>query len=222
MKMIVTNKRIKEQYALEIPLADGQVIRETIQPGDTIEIVDINPWDINTYKILRNEVFVDKDLDVCFESEPDDLPCLFNFGRILVQDGGIDLGQFFDTVNFIGAAVTATPSAIPGTADITIDAVGSTALEVGDFKEYVGLTGLQNDSNLVFTIPDKAIHSPPGFQLKVYRNGVRLNPGVGNDYTVSESGGAGTGFDTITFTTGTAPRSYECLWADYTLFGAGT
>lgn len=218
MKMIITNLG-SLQYSLDVPLADGQVIRELIEPRDTIEILDIDPWDVNTYKILRNEVFVTQNLYVCFESEPDDLPCLFDFARLNLEKEGVPVAGTYSTLNFKGS-VTVVPSATPGTADITITGSSvSGVVTIDSVREYVTLLGAQDDSNLVYTIPDKAINDPPKLQLKVYRNGVRCNPGAGNDYTVSESGGAGTGYDTITFATGTAPRADECLWADYVLFG---
>jgi len=62
------------------------------------------------------------------------------------------------------------------------------------------LTGAINDSNTVFTT---ASDFTPGSEA-VYFNGVRQREGAGNDYVRSESGGAGTGYDTITFAV--APR----------------
>ncbi len=53
--------------------------------------------------------------------------------------------------------------------------------------------------------------------LAVYYNGQRLRKGASNDYTVSESGGIGTGFDTINLTF--APRSspmVDVITVDYT------
>lgn len=81
-------------------------------------------------------------------------------------------------------------------------------------RENIPLVGTQNGVNLVFTIPDLAIHDPPRSQVKVYRNGQRLLSGAVNDYVVSESGGVGTGYDTITFTSD-PPILGENLWADY-------
>lgn len=63
------------------------------------------------------------------------------------------------------------------------------------------LTGTVNGINTVFTT---AVDFVAGSEA-VYFNGIRQTPGVGNDYTISESGGAGTGYDTITFMV--APRS---------------
>ena len=84
-----------------------------------------------------------------------------------------------------------------------------------DFREGVELVGTKDGVNTVFTIPggEKAVHVPPGLQIKLYRNGFRQNLGVGNDFVVSESGGLGTGFDTVTVDP--APRNYEILLVDF-------
>jgi len=63
------------------------------------------------------------------------------------------------------------------------------------------LTGLINGVNTVFTT---SADFEAGTEA-VYFNGLRQHPGVGNDYIISESGGVGTGFDTITFAV--APRA---------------
>ena len=84
-----------------------------------------------------------------------------------------------------------------------------------DFRESNEPLGTKNGTNTVFTLPsgEKAVHVPPGLQIKLYRNGMRQNLGVGCDFTVSESGGAGTGFDTITLAV--APMAFEILLVDY-------
>lgn len=63
------------------------------------------------------------------------------------------------------------------------------------------LIGLINSANVVFATSQSFV---PGTEV-VYFNGVRQREGVGNDYVRSESGGTGTGFDTITFAI--APRN---------------
>ena len=57
----------------------------------------------------------------------------------------------------------------------------------------------------------------PGSE-RVYYNGERLQSGAGNDYTISESGGFGTGFDTIVlaFAPKPAPGNPDVLLIDYT------
>jgi hypothetical protein len=65
------------------------------------------------------------------------------------------------------------------------------------------LSGTINDANTVFT-------SSADFEAgseTVYFNGVRQTEGVGCDYVRSESGGVGTGYDTITLTVSPRNRS---------------
>lgn len=86
------------------------------------------------------------------------------------------------------------------------------------------LVGTKNGVNKVFTLPssEKAIHDVPGVQIALYYNGQRLHPvqsrdGVASDdYSVSESGGTGTGYDTVTFTH-IAPKSDDRVSSDYIL-----
>lgn len=85
------------------------------------------------------------------------------------------------------------------------------------FKQNVQLIGVKNGSNRVFTVPfpDKFINGLLGlneFRILVRHNGKGLLPGV--DYTMSESGGIGTGLDTITIIT-FKPVADSTLVADY-------
>lgn len=56
--------------------------------------------------------------------------------------------------------------------------------------------GLVDGVNATFTTPDKFVQVIPHV-IRVYRNGQRQ--ALHDDYAVSESGGNGTGYDTITF-----------------------
>lgn len=69
-------------------------------------------------------------------------------------------------------------------------------------------------SSFMLTAGGKAFHNP-SFQIEitVYLNGQRQVLGATEDYTVSESGGAGTGFDTVSFTF--TPRSADRLIVTY-------
>jgi hypothetical protein len=62
----------------------------------------------------------------------------------------------------------------------------------------VGLLGARDGVNRIFTLPneDKFVHNQPYLTIVVFVKGLRLSLLV--DYSISESGGAGTGFDTIT------------------------
>jgi len=72
--------------------------------------------------------------------------------------------------------------------------------------------GPKNGINKTFTTPEDFVQSGEKV-IRIYLNGQRLFEGVLNDYTVSESGGPGTGFDTITLAV--APLGYEIITADY-------
>jgi len=85
------------------------------------------------------------------------------------------------------------------------------------FKQHVPLEGAKDGVNRIFTVPDKFINGPFGnndFRILVRHNGRVLIAGC--DFTITESGGPGTGYDTLTFTTFT-PNSSSELIADYVI-----
>jgi len=82
---------------------------------------------------------------------------------------------------------------------------------IEDFQRRIPLIGLKNGVNVVFTTPDKFRRDI--FLEVVSRNGVSQDEGATEDYTVSESGGVGTGYDTITFAI--APFVWEKIVIDY-------
>jgi len=79
-------------------------------------------------------------------------------------------------------------------------------------KFQVELIGAKNGVNVTYLVPDKFNEE----KIRVYRNGVRqMRDDVGAcDIEVEESGGPGTGFDTIIFVD-RAPVAGENLFADY-------
>jgi hypothetical protein len=66
-------------------------------------------------------------------------------------------------------------------------------------RENLDLVGTIDGVNLVYTLPggEKGIVEALGATIKVQINGVDYF-GDGEDFTLSESGGGGTGFDTVT------------------------
>lgn len=85
------------------------------------------------------------------------------------------------------------------------------------FRQNVQLVGVLNGSNRSFIIPngEKFINGTldeDEFRIIIDHNGRRLVENI--DYVISESGGAGTGFDTIELISFT-PRSKSKLIADY-------
>ncbi|HET6495520.1 MAG TPA: hypothetical protein VFH61_09180 [Thermoleophilia bacterium] len=77
------------------------------------------------------------------------------------------------------------------------------------FRFQIDLVGTKNGVNAVFTTPEDFTIDTE----QVYYNGIRLKRGVGCDYLTSESGGLGTGYDTITLAY--APLGGENLFTDY-------
>lgn len=98
---------------------------------------------------------------------------------------------------------------------------GLEVMGVGDipfvFKQEQELVGIKNSINRVFTVPapDKFIEGSFGaneFHVLIRHNGRELVQGI--DFTISESGGASTGFDTINFVS-FIPKARSTLVADY-------
>lgn len=84
------------------------------------------------------------------------------------------------------------------------------------FRVGQNLVGAKNGVNVVYTTPglEKFDHNLPFLDISIYYNGARLT--LLDDYTVSESGGSGSGYDTILLL-GPAPLSDDHLLADYVL-----
>lgn len=76
----------------------------------------------------------------------------------------------------------------------------------------VGLVGAINGVNTVFTTPQPFLNVG-GDTAAIYFNGQRLFEGAGNDYLLAESGGPGTGWDTVTVLF--VPKPGDRLTADY-------
>lgn len=93
--------------------------------------------------------------------------------------------------------------------------------ETGDFviDETFGLAkfrmgealGPIDNFNVVFATSERFRHDPLGSSIGLYYNGQRLV--LVDDYAVSESGGPGAGFDTITTTF--TPLTSDRLYGDY-------
>lgn len=84
-------------------------------------------------------------------------------------------------------------------------------------RQGVDLVGLQNGSNRIFYTPDIFIQGNfigNDLGIEIYHNGRHLANNI--DYKTSESGGIGTGFNTITFLS-FAPISSSTLKANYSV-----
>lgn len=86
------------------------------------------------------------------------------------------------------------------------------------FRTGLDLVGTKDGSNVTFTVPlgDNFVHTPPFFTIQVYWNGVRIHSP--DDYMVVESGGFGTGYDTIVMVS--PPIVTDHLLVDYVATGA--
>lgn len=82
-----------------------------------------------------------------------------------------------------------------------------------DTRVHETPAGAVDGVNDTYTTADPFCHNPTDETINVFRNGVLQTQG--DDYTVSESGGPGTGFDTITFAVGCIPKTGEVLRVDY-------
>lgn len=74
------------------------------------------------------------------------------------------------------------------------------------------LLGDIDGSNTVFTSPYKFVHDAVRPET-LYYNGVAQDEGISDDYIASESGGVGTGFDTIIMSF--PPRVGDKLWLTF-------
>jgi hypothetical protein len=81
------------------------------------------------------------------------------------------------------------------------------------FRWDVELSGVKDGVNLTFSVPGEKFVQTGNIGIRVHLNGQRLFLGAGNDYAVSESGGPGTGYDTVILTV--PPVPWERITADY-------
>jgi hypothetical protein len=85
------------------------------------------------------------------------------------------------------------------------------------FVDEVDLIGQKNSVNRTFTTPSKflnGIYNGNNFHIHIKHNGKDVYEGF--DYTLMESGGVGTGYDTITFIS-FAPTTSSVLKANYVI-----
>jgi len=81
-----------------------------------------------------------------------------------------------------------------------------TFLATDRIRTGVGLVGVMDGLNLAFSTVERFSHNLPFLTIEVYYNGVRLT--LLNDYTISESGGLGTGYDTVILVTAPLPGDH--------------
>lgn len=85
------------------------------------------------------------------------------------------------------------------------------------WREKVPLIGMRNGANRTFYTPDKFINGSyfgNVFVITIEHNGKQLYENV--DFTIAESGGPGTGYDTINIISLT-PNTHSLLYATYAI-----
>ena len=97
---------------------------------------------------------------------------------------------------------------------LTIQVAQQLFIQVNRYRVGQSLVGAKDGVNVLYTTPglENFAHNLPFFDISVYYNGHRLK--LLDDYTVVESGGAGTGFDSILLVI-LPPESDDHLLADY-------
>jgi hypothetical protein len=115
--------------------------------------------------------------------------------EIIVTESNIELLQFDECHKqfLIDSGI------VIGVDPDTIGGGGSGSIPYA-FKQGISLIGNQNGSNISFYTPDRFINGIDGdneFKITVVRNGRTLTEN--EDYILLESGGSGTGWDTVRF-----------------------
>lgn len=101
---------------------------------------------------------------------------------------------------------------------LSLQAADQRYVAASRFRTGQQLSGPKDGTNVQFTVPvgDKFTHNLPFFSIKVYLNGVRLT--LLDDYSIAESGGYGTGYDTVVLEI--SPLPWDHLLVDYVAVGA--
>ncbi len=125
-------------------------------------------------------------------------------GDIVIVESDIDLLQFnLDQMYFLQESGISTGLQVSG--------MNMQALR----KEDIVLIGDINDINTVFQIPIGTFIQNDDYRIIVYKNGVKQL--YLNDYFIAESGGPGTGYDTVILELppATTPTPADVITADY-------
>ena len=214
-----TDAEILAEEDLVIPLMDRsprkmvRIFNYPINPGDTrdlLQIPGVQEEDIRSsllkgvlrHKFLCGDIaLVSSNIDLLQFSDKQ-RAFLFNFGFTeglvigLDELGDSSYGPDNDTIGFI-------------------ETQGGGKL-LYKWVQEVQLIGVKNSSNRTFHTPDKFIYgifiTGDQFHINIKVDGKNLYEGI--DYTLSESGGTGTGYDTIYFKT-YAPKPRNLLFATY-------
>lgn len=202
-----------EQRSFELPLADGTVIRELIDSGATLTVVDIDPYDINTDKITRDLV-TDSEINVTFQTEPDDLIGLPGAGSAAVLQS---LGQNL-TVDIATTAFN--PTFVPVLTQ-AITTSGNTALHIvfSAASFHTGFAGVNVATNYRLTLDGAPLVG--GFTLNHITNQINTGAVVRREFVVASGPHTvvaewtrfGGPFNTIRINAGSLPNLFHASMA---------
>ncbi len=160
-----------------------------VEPGltrDLLSIPEISEADIR-FGLLKGEILVK-----------------LLAKEIFVVESNIDLLQFNAAEKAFLKSVGVLIGTEIGEGQLTeelLDKINTTASGMPiTFHQNMPLIGAKNGLNRFYTTPGffiNGMYLGSEYRIEITHNGRKLDPGV--DYTVSESGGAGTGFNSITF-----------------------
>jgi hypothetical protein len=96
---------------------------------------------------------------------------------------------------------------------LSLQAASQLFIQTARFRTGQQPVGPKDGVNITFTVPvgDKFTHNLPFLSIHIYCNGVRLT--LIEDYVISESGGPGTGYDTVLLEI--PPEADDQLLVDY-------
>lgn len=98
---------------------------------------------------------------------------------------------------------------------LSLQAAQTRFIEIGRLRTGQNLVGPKDGSNVTFQVPanERYSHNLPFLTIDVFLNGMRL--ALLDDFYVVESGGSGTGYDTVVLIE--APFADDHLLADYVI-----
>jgi hypothetical protein len=144
----------------------------------------------------------------------------FLCGDIALVSSNIDLLQFSDKQREFLKSFGFTEGIDIGVDELGDDTKAYIQSQTGGvsylWREEIPLIGLRNGTNRTFYTPEKFLNglTPSGdqFHIHIKHNGKDLYEAI--DYSIAESGGAGTGYDTINIFSFT-PSNHSILFATY-------
>ena len=183
------------------------VVKNIAQRGKTVKLFQVPIKNNCEYDLLSLKYV--SEADIRHSLLKGDLNIKIKTGEIIITHSNIDLLQFDD----VQKTFLMNAGVVEG---LSVDGYGGGSLPVV-FKQAIHLNGTLDGINRIFTVPspDKFVQGDlenSEFSIILMHNGKRLEEGI--DYIVSESGGVGTGYDTVIFIA-FAPTDRSRILADY-------